>query len=391
MGLELDRIQSELSRLELDGWLFYEFSGRDPITYRILDLPYSQPKRRWYYFIPAKGTPRKLVHKIEAGKLDSIPGEKRTYASWQEQHDALKAMMEGATNIAMQYSPNNAIPYVSLVDAGTIEMIRGLGKEPVCSADLVQMFESVWRPEQFEMHREAGACIDELIVAGFARIGDHVREGKKLTEYEQQQWMLGEFKKRGFVTESGPDIAINEHSSDPHFEPSPGVKREFREGDWVLHDVWAKSDKPGGVYYDVTWVAYVGEEPPAEHRKVFDIVREARDAAIVFVEDAFKSEKEIRGFEVDDVARDIISKHGYGDEFFHRTGHSIGEEIHSTGANMDNLETHDDRIVMPNCCFSIEPGIYLPGFGVRLEVNVITRDGKAEVTGPVQEEIILIQ
>ena len=391
MSFALENIQAELSRIGLDGWLFYEFNGRDPITYRILKLPYAQPKRRWYYFIPAQGTPQKLVHKIEATALDSLPGEKRAYASWEGQHEALKALMAGATRIAMQYSPENAIPYVSMVDAGTIEVIRGLGKEPICSADLIQQFESLWTSEQVAMHREAGAGIDELIAAAFARIGEHVRAGKSLTEYEQQQWLLGEFSKRGLVPDGGPDIAINEHSSDPHFEPSPDIDREFRQGDWVLHDVWAKVDKPGGVFYDVCWVAYIGAEPPAEHQKVFDVVREARDTTIAFVLDAFAKGREIRGFEVDDVARNIITKHGYGEYFFHRTGHSIGEEIHSTGANMDNLETHDDRVVLPGLCFSIEPGIYLPDFGIRLEVNVITSEGKAEVSGPIQDSIILIQ
>ena len=390
MSFSPEKIQSKLQAKGLDGWLFYDFWGRDPIAYSVLGLEPSSPKRRWYYYIPAKGTPQKLVHKIEAGKLDSLPGEKQAYASWAALRETLGRILGNARLIAMQYSPENAIPYVSMVDAGTIEMIRSLGVEVASSADLVQTFEACWTGEQLAMHREAGEKIDAIIAASFERIGEHVKAGKKLTEHDQQQWMLEQFKAQGLFTADGPDVALNEHASDPHFEPSPENKREFRQGDWVLHDVWGKLTQPGSVYYDVTWVAFIGAEPSQKHQEIFGLVRDARDAAIEFVQKAIAKQEPVCGYQVDDVARAVIDKAGYGEYFFHRTGHSIGEEIHSTGANMDNLESHDDRRIIPNTCFSIEPGIYLPEFGVRSEVNVFVSEESAEVTGKIQKEIIRI-
>ena len=390
MSFELEKIQGELQRRGLDGWLFYEFFGRDPIAYRTLGLPQETPKRRWYYYIPAQGVPQKLVHKIEAGKLDSLPGEKRKYASWMDQREQLQAMLGAGSKVVMQYSPDNAIPYISTVDAGTVELVRGFGKEVVTSADLVQLFEARWNEQQAAWHYEAGKLIDSVTAASFERIGEHVRAGKKLTEYEQQQWMLEQFEAGNLTTEDGPDVAINEHTSDPHFEPSPDNRREFREGDWVLLDVWGKLKQPGAVYYDITWVGYIGKEAPAKHRKIFEIVREARDRTVTFVQKAVEKGDQVRGFEVDDVARGVIEREGFGEYFFHRTGHSIGEEIHSTGVNMDNLETHDERQVLPGICFSVEPGIYLPEFGVRLEVDVLVGEKDAKVTGKVQTEIVRI-
>ena len=390
MGFDLKEIQAELQSRGEDGWLFYDFYGRDPIAYRLLGLKYEHVKRRWYYYLPAQGTPQKLVHKIESTKLDELPGEKHLYASWQEQRDALRNMMRDGKKIVMQYSPENAIPYVSMVDAGTVELIRGMGKEIVTSADLVQLFEARWTDEQLALHKKAGEIIDAIVVESFARIGEHVTADKRLTEYEQQQWMLEQFTANNLVTDSGPDVAINEHASDPHFDPSPSITREFRAGDWVLLDVWGKLQQPGGVYYDVTWVGFIGDRVPAQHQKIFEIVREARDSTVKFALDRIAGGRQIRGFEVDDVARGVIEKYGYGQYYFHRTGHSIGEEVHGTGANMDNLEVHDERIVLPQTCFSVEPGIYLPEFGVRLEVDVYVGEGTAEVTGKVQQEIVRI-
>ena len=390
MSFSLDKIQTELQSRGVDGWLFYDFYGRDPIAYRLLDLKYEHVKRRWYYYLPAKGTPQKLVHKIESTKLDALPGEKRLYASWQEQRNALRSMMRDGKKIVMQYSPENAIPYVSLVDAGTVELIRGLGKEIVTSADLVQIFEARWSPGQLAMHKQAGEVIDSIVSESFARIGEHVKGGKPLTEYEQQQWMLEQFAAHNLITDSGPDVAINEHASDPHFDPCPAITREFRPGDWVLLDVWGKLQQPGSVYYDITWVGFIGDKVPKQNQKIFEIVREARDSTVKFALDRVAGGKQIRGFEVDDVARGIIDKYGYGEYFFHRLGHSIGEEVHGTGANMDNLEMHDDRVILPQTCFSVEPGIYLPEFGVRLEVDVYVGEGTAEVTGKVQQEIVRI-
>lgn len=390
MGFDPAAIQAELHRRGFDGWLLYDFHHRDPIAYRVLGLPAAMVTRRWYYFIPARGTPQKLVHRIEAARLDTLPGEKHEYAAWGEQREKLQRVLGAAKKIAMQYSPLNNIPYVSLVDAGTVELVRSLGKEVVSAADLVQRFEARWSPAQRESHLAAGKLIDEIMRAAFARIAEHVREGKKLTEYALQQWFLEQFADRGLTTDDGPIVGVNEHSGDPHFEPRADITRPIAANDWVLLDVWAKLKQPGAVYYDITWVGYVGAEVPARYNDVFRVVRAARDAAVDFVAGALVHGETIRGYQVDDVARGVIRQHGYADRFVHRTGHSIGEEVHSTGANMDNLETHDDREIIPGTCFSIEPGIYLPEFGVRLEVDVYVEEKTAGVTGAVQKEIVRI-
>lgn len=390
MGFDLKAVQRELQRQGFDGWLLYDILQRDPIAYRVLGLPPGMVKRRWYYFIPATGTPQKLVHRIEPGQLDSLPGEKRQYAAWGEQRDQLKALLGRARTVAMQYSPLNNIPYVSLVDAGTVELVRSLGAEVVSSADLVQRFESRWTPAQRETHLAAGRLIDEIMRAAFARIADHVRGGKKLTEYALQQWVLEQFAARALTTEDPLIVAVNENSGNPHFEPKPENTRAMGAGDWVLLDLWGKLQQPGAVYYDVTWVGYVGTEVPARYNEVFEAVRAARDAAVQFVAAAVAGGETILGFQVDDVARGVIRQRGFGDFFVHRTGHSIGEQVHSTGANMDNLETHDEREIIAGTCFSIEPGIYQPDFGVRLEVDVYVDEKSAGVTGAVQQEIVRI-
>lgn len=390
MSLDLSAIQSELQRRGWDGWLLYDFHHRDPIAYRLLGLEPGLTTRRWYYFIPAQGTPQKLVHRIEAARLDPLPGPRQEYVSWEEQRMRLGKILGPARTVAMQYSPLNAIPYVSLVDAGTVELVRSLGKEVVSSADLVQLFEARWSSEQFEMHRTAGRLVDEVMQGAFERIGDCIRAGKSLGEYELQQWILAQFESRGLVTEEPPIVAVNENSGNPHYEPRPEQSRPFRAGDWVLLDIWAKLKKPAAVYYDITWVGYAGGEPPARYQEVFSIVKEARDGAIALVQQARQHGQALHGYQVDDAARGVIRARGYGDYFVHRTGHSLGTEIHSTGANMDNLETHDDREVIPHTCFSVEPGIYLPEFGVRLEVNVFAEERDARVTGRVQNDIVRI-
>lgn len=390
MKFELSAIQRELARRELDGWLLYDFRHRDPIANRLLGLEPGMATRRWYYLIPATGQPRKLVHRIEAARLDGLPGAKHEYASWGEQRMRLEEMLRSARRIAMQYSPLNAIPYVSLVDAGTVELVRSLGKEVVSSADLVQLFEACWSPEQFEMHRAAGRLVDTIMQEAFERIGEHLRAEKSLDEYSLQQWILEQFDARGLVTEELPIVAVNENSGDPHYEPRADRARPMRRGDWVLLDIWAKRKKPEAVYYDITWVGYTGGDPPRRNQEIFAIVKEARDQALAFVAHARQRGETIRGYQVDDVARGVIQTSGYGDYFVHRTGHSIGTEIHSTGANMDNLETHDEREVVAGTCFSIEPGIYLAEFGVRLEVNVYVEERDARVTGRVQNEIVRI-
>lgn len=390
MAFDLQAIQAELKRRGLDAWLLYDFHHRDPIAYRVLGLPLKMTTRRWYYLIPAAGTPQKLVHRIESGRLDPLPGDKHEYAAWGEQQEKLKSILGSAKTVAMQYSPLNAIPYVSLVDAGTVELVRSFGKEVVTAADLVQRFEARWTPAQLQTHLAAGRIIDEIRQQAFEQIAAAVKAGRGLTEHALQRWILEQFEARGIVTEDPPIVAVNEHSGDPHFEPRPEKTRPIARGDWVLLDIWGKLKQPGAVYYDITWVGYVGEKAAARYQEVFEVVRAARDAAVAFVEKAVGRGETIRGYQVDDVTRGVIRQRGYGDAFVHRTGHSIGEQVHSTGANMDNLETHDEREIIAGTCFSVEPGIYSPEFGVRLEVDVYVDEKKAGVTGAVQKEIVRI-
>jgi len=390
MSVDLTAIQNELREQGLGGWLFYDVFHRDPLAYRVLGLEAGLVTRRWYYFIPAQGEPQKLVHRIESSRLDGLRGGRRLYASWEEQRAGLKEILGSAQRIAMQYSPLNAIPYVSLVDAGTVELVRSLGREVVSSADLVQRFEARWSAEQLAMHQTAGRLVDEIMAATFGHIGEELRAGKKLTEYDLQQWILEQFAGRGLVTEDPPIVAVNANSANPHYEPQAGRSHEIRPGAWVLLDLWAKLQKPKAVYYDITWVGCVSPKPTARQQEIFSIVQEARDRAVRAVGEARRRGEKLCGFAVDDVARGHIRACGYADYFIHRTGHSIGTEIHSTGANMDNLETHDDREILPGTCFSIEPGIYLPEFGVRLEVNVYADEQDARPTGRVQNEIVCI-
>jgi len=387
---DIGAIQKGLQSQKLDGWLFYDILHRDPIAYRVLGLDHAMAKRRWFYMIPAKGAPRKLVHRIEAGALDSLPGEKMVYAAADELAKNLKRLVGRAKKVAMQYSPKNLIPYISLVDAGTVELIRAQGCKVVSSADLVQQFEAAWTPEQLESHRAAGQAIDRITLAAFVEAAQRVRAGKAFTEYDLQQWMLEQFRAADVTSDSPPIVAVGPHSGDPHYEPRDSGSAPVREGDLLLLDVWAKTLAPGSVFYDITWMGYLGAKVPEKFAKVFSIVREARDAAVAFVQTNVKAGRAIEGWQVDRAARGVIRKAGYAKYFVHRTGHSIGQEVHGAGANMDGLETRDVRRIIPHTCFSIEPGIYLPEFGVRSEVNVYVDQGEASVTGAVQNEILAL-
>ncbi len=385
---DIKAIQIELRDRKLDGWLFFDHHHRDPIAKAILGLGSGLVSRRWYYFIPAKGEPRKLVHKIEAGMLDSLPGKKLTYAGWEELHKNLAKLLTGAKTIAMQYSPDNNIPYIGLVDAGTIELIRKMKKKVVSSADLVQKFEATWTAEQFDGHLEAGRLIDKIVHEAFGRAAEFVRDGKPLTEFELQQWILEQFRLRGLTTSESPIVAVQPNNGNPHYEPTLKGARPIRAGDLLMLDVFGKLNRPGSVNYDVTWMGYLGARVPDSYAKIFRIVKNARNAAVELVKNAIASGKTIHGWEVDRAARESIRKAGYAKYFVHRTGHSIGEELHGNGANMDSLETRDDRKIAPHTCFSVEPGIYLPEFGIRSEVNVHVSDHEARVTGAIQEEIL---
>jgi Xaa-Pro dipeptidase len=388
MGFQLSEIQSDLRAAKLDGWLFYDFRGRDPIAHRILQLPQGMRTRRWFYFIPGKGTPRKLVHKIETQSLSALPGKTLYYSSGEELRRNLKKSLGRAKTIAMQYSPKNAIPYVAMVDAGTVELVKSCGAKVATSADLVQKYEACWTPEQLESHLEAGRAIDRIIQGAFALAAKCTREKKPTTEFELQQWILREFEKAGVTTEEGPDVAVNAHASDPHYAPSQERPTPIQEGDLLLLDVWGKTKTADSVYYDISWVGYLGAKVPDKYVKVFKTIATARDKAVELIRSSVAAGKPVQGWQVDKAARSVIEKAGYGKYFIHRTGHNIGQAVHGNGVNMDGLETHDSRHLIPGTCNSVEPGIYLPEFGMRSEVNVYIGDGEARVTGPIQTEIL---
>jgi Xaa-Pro dipeptidase len=388
--MDLSAIQKALRERNIDAWLFYDHHHRDPISYRVLELPDGlMVTRRWYYLIPAKGEPIKLVHKIEAGHLDSLPGTKKQYAGYQELFDGLKQMLAPHRDVAMQYSPNNIVFTISMVDAGTADMIRGLGKNIVSAADLIAQFEATLTNDQIKSHFAARDTIDVLTAEAFDEIGRRVRSGGT-EEHEIQQWFIEAFERENLVTDDPPIVAVNANSGNPHYEPSRDRPVPIREGDFVLLDVWGKKNTPGAVFYDITWVGFVGRSPSARQREIFKIVSEARDIGVKTVQDAVAAAKPIAGWEVDQAVRAHIKRAKYGDYFIHRTGHSIATDVHANGANMDDLEIHDERRILPNSIFSIEPGIYLPEFGMRLEVDVLVRSGSAEVTGKIQREIVTI-
>ena len=383
----LHEIQHALQEETLDGWLFYDFRGSDPLAYRILGLDETElSTRRWYYFIPAEGVPIGLVSSIEPYRLDRLPGPKLPFFTWQQHAERLAELLRNRRRIAMQYSPGNAIPYISRVDAGTIETIRQLGVEVVSSADLVQRFEAVWTPEQWQSHRRAATVVRQTVDAAFG----YLRDNAPVSEYQVQQFILDCFAHHGLTTYYPPVVAANVHSADPHYTPTAEQTALIRSGDFVLIDLWAK--EPDGVYADITWTGFMDKVVPGRYQEIFQLVREARDAAISFVKESVTSGQTFFGHEVDAASRSVIANAGYGDQFFHRTGHSIGTEVHGNGANMDGVETRDTRRVLPHTCFSVEPGIYLAGdFGVRSEVDVYITENEAIVTGdPVQTEVIPI-
>src|SRR5262245_6964752 len=393
-------IQKALEAARIDGWLFYSFRNSDPIAANILGIGGEGhiATRRWFYFIPVQGDPVKIVHSIEREVLDHLPGLKLIYLPWQQLHQHLEHSLARPgqvrpPRIAMQYSPNNSIPYVSRVDAGTVELIRSLGVEVVSSADLVNHFESAWSQDQLSLHETAADALYEIVNAAFNEIGLELRAGKTVTEYDIQQFIVKAFSDRGLISRDPPIVAVNANSASPHYEPTRERHSRISGGDFVLIDLWARVNRPGSVYADITWTAYAGPEAPGRMTRVFEIVRDARDAAVNFVKQAFSAGRTIHGWEVDDVCRDVIKRAGFGDYFIHRTGHNIHTEVHGNGANIDNLETRDDRVLLPHTCFSIEPGIYLEGdFGVRSEIDMYVGVGEARVTGGTpQRELVLIE
>ncbi|CAN5421332.1 MAG: M24 family metallopeptidase [Pyrinomonadaceae bacterium] len=389
-------IQAALQKEKLDGWLFYDFRGSDILTPRILKTERLGGSRRWFYYIPAVGEPVKVVHAIEPGQIDVLPGKKLIYREWQLLQDQLRKAFFGDSkskkplSIAMQYSPNNDIPYISRVDAGTVEMVRSLGPIIVTSADLVQQFEAVWTEDQLAMHKEAVVKLQKIIIEAFADIKRRMNGNIPTTEIDVQQFMMKRFSEEG-MQPSPMIVAVNANAASPHYFPTIDRNSAIKRGDLVLIDSVTKLTKPKAPAVDLTWVGYVGETVPEEYVKIWNIVREAQNAAFNFVQTSFRNGKIITGAQVDDVSRGVIKKAGYGDQFLHRTGHSIGEEGHGNGANIDNLETRDTRRLVPRTAFSIEPGIYLAGkFGIRSEIDVYVTENDAIITAPHQSEIIAI-
>jgi Xaa-Pro dipeptidase len=388
--MNLEGIQAALRDAKLDGWLFYDHHRRDPIAYRVLGINPVMCTRRWYYLIPAKGEPAKLVHRIEAHNLAALAGAEERYSSWREQREGLSRLLYGKKTVAMQYSAMNNIPYVGLVDAGTVELVKSCGVKVVSSGDLVQQFESCWSEQQWKSHQAAGKVVHQSMRAAFEAIRNAVSAGKGISEYDVQQEMLRVFEAKGLISDEPPCVAVNANSANPHYSPTKEASLPIRARDLVLIDVWGKQNKPGAVYFDITWMGYVGKKVPDKYTKVFNVVREARDNAIILVQKSLQSGRLLYGYQVDDVAREVIERNGYGTFFVHRTGHSIGEDVHGNGANMDNFETHDERRIIPRTCFSVEPGIYLHDFGIRSEVNVFIGVREACVTGEIQTEIVPI-
>jgi Xaa-Pro dipeptidase len=393
--MNLNAIQAAIKEAGLDGWLFYDFSNRDIISYRILGLDEKKhTARRWYYLIPAVGEPTKLVSAVEPIKLDTLPGEKIYYQSWESRHEALKKIAGKVKKVAMQYSPMNNIPYVSTIDAGTIELLRSFGLEIVSSADLIQKFEGLIDEKGYDSHFEAGRIIHRIKDEAFEEIGKFLREGKKLTEYDVQQYIDEKFDEAGLTCDGAPPIiGVNEHAADPHFDPTPDVAVEIKKGDIVLIDLWARFDNDRAIYYDITWMGFAGKQIPARLQEIWQIVRDARDACIEFETKKITKGDPCFAWELDKVCREKIEQKGYGKYFVHRTGHSIGHEVHGNAANLDNFETKDERMIVPGILHSVEPGIYIPDekIGVRSEVNVyVSPKNEVIVTGPSQMDIIKI-
>jgi Xaa-Pro aminopeptidase len=392
----VSEIQVALRAANLDGWLFYDFRGSDILIPRILKAERMSGSRRWYYYIPAMGEPTKVVHAIEPEKLDSLPGKKLIYREWELIGDNLhRAFFPGVKStrklqIAMEYSPNNDIPYISRVDAGTIEMVRSLGVDVVTSADLVQQFEAVWTPEQLQMHKESATKQQKIVLEAFAEIKRRMLAKEPTTEIDIQRFMMKRFEEEGLNPEP-MIVAVNANAASPHYFPTQKNNTPIKIGDLVLIDTVTKVKKPKAPASDLTWMGYVGETVPDEYTKIWNIVFEAQQSALKAVREAFQTGKAITGAQVDDVSRGVIRKAGYADQFLHRTGHSIGEEGHGNGANIDNLETRDSRRLIANTAFSIEPGIYLEGkFGVRSEIDVYVDGKDAFITAPHQTSIIAI-
>lgn len=391
--MDVGAIQKALKDEGLDGWLFYYFHGNDDLALRVLGLDDSHFfSRRWFYLVPQEGEPRKLVHRIEESALDALPGEKLVYLGWKQMHEQLSVLLQNGKHVAMQYSPMNAVPYVSRVDAGIVELVRSLGVQISTSANLISHFEATMNEVQKATHLQAVENLKEIVFQAFARIRTAIEAGCTVTEYEVQQFIVQQFRERGMESNSDPIVAVNANSGSPHYQPTAERHSEIRADDFVLIDLWAKLSQPANaIYGDITWTGFVGKSVPEKYTEIFNVVSGGRDAALNMVKNAVKEGRQLHGYEVDDAARNFIIEKGYGEFFIHRTGHSIGREVHANGTNIDNLETKDERRIIADTCFSIEPGVYLPEFGIRSEIDVFVGKSEVIVAGsPIQTEVIPI-
>ncbi|MCF7803876.1 MAG: Xaa-Pro peptidase family protein [Candidatus Marinimicrobia bacterium] len=386
---DIEKIQATLQEWDLDGWLLYDFHHSNPIAYQILGFDQGMITRRWFYWIPKEGAPIKLVHSIEADYFDETPGRNCVYTGWQDMNAHLEGILTKVDTVAMEYSPKGAIPYISRVDTGTFELVKSFGIEIVSSADLVQLFQSRWDDEAYQLHNETVPIMFDLKDGAFQLISEKIEAGETVTECDVQEWITDGFRENGMETEDPPIVAVNEHSGQPHYSPSREHDTEITEGDFVLIDMWARKSQQKATYVDITWTGFVGDSIPNRYTHIFDIVAEARDAAVQLIQNRWESGKEISGWEVDNAARAVIEDAGYGKFFTHRTGHSLDTSVHGNGVNIDNLETQDRRKIIPGMGFTIEPGIYLSEFGIRSEIDVyMSEDGPVVTTTPLQKEVL---
>ena len=392
MGFELEDVQAALAEDGLDGWLLYDFHGSNPIARSVAGLngDGKMTTRRWFYLIPAQGAPRALVHAIEPDTLAHLPGDRARYAGRQALAHGLDALLSGMQTVAMEYSPDNAIPYIARVDAGTVEAVRRRGVQVVSSGDLVQRFEARWTPAQYAMHLEASAALYRVKDRTFESLAAAVGRGDPVTEYQVQQWMAQWFRDEGLVTDSGPVVAAMEHAGNPHYQPPAQGSRAIGRDELVLIDLWGKREQPGAVYADITWVCYTGAAVPDQFAAAFDAVVAGREAALALCDRAARQHDDLRGWQVDQAASAAIAAAGYAEQILHRTGHSLGEQVHGNGVHMDDYETRDERRLLPGTGFTIEPGVYFPHFGVRTEINVFYDEGQARASGPRQAAIVAL-
>lgn len=384
MSFSLDKIQDALRRAHIDAWLFYDFRGMNPIALRVLGLdPTRTRTRRFMYYVPTEGAPVKIVHVIEPTALDVLPGTTALYASWRTFEEQLGKVLRGYGTVAMEYAPFASIPVVSRVDAGTVELVRATGTTVVSSANLVQQFEAQLSDAQIASHRTAADALSACVDDAFTTIRDATMRNQPVDESQVLRRMVDFLTIRGMTFDHAPIVAVNANAANPHYETPDVGGAQIRRGDLVLLDLWCKQREGDATYADITWTGYVGETVPKEIANVFTIVAAARDAALTAIRTACEVGKDLRGCDVDDVCRRVIIDAGYDEYFTHRTGHSIGDAVHGNGTNIDNFETRDERLLLPRTCFSIEPGIYLPGrFGIRSEIDVLlTEDGSVEVAG----------